>query len=972
MKENRSIFLNHSKRKIVGYFSHNRSSLTYLVVALQITAKVYCKAVAIRNFWCKGKAQLRLHDRKPNWQRCRTAFLSMSWKKPVSRWMTSDTPSGFVQRKGQISFFPHLFKEKKVISKKIGLQLRGYSTVLFMIGLFSLISFVHSAESPLGPILQDPLKITSSFGEYRYDHLHAGLDFSVQSKTGIPVYAPSDSQVVNVGYQDLGYGLHLTLRHHNGSYSRYAHLQDLAEPIWKLCDFQDFRKHPLKKKDFQEECSNSHRIKRGDLIAYTGETGVGPPHLHFEYWDAHKNPINPLTMKILSVPDKSAPVLTRLFIVPIDPSVQINGKNQQLETTPTRVSRNYYSLAQRISASGKIRLKIAGFDTANTDNILGFYRVELAVAGKKLYSLQMHQFGREEIRRMGLVYDIDTTSFQGINYVYKLFSEVPGALKNQHGDGIIQVGSQTVPIKIFVYDSQGNRTTLAFDIAPEARSKISPPFLSKLEPNVQPNEESTIEDRDTESTIELSKGSVLQPVRLVFHNLAKIDHLPENMELAGAATSIIPGDLHLEKNISISLPVPSVSSQNRKRMGLYYLQPKIGLIRLIKTPKEIGSQSRIRFEASRLGTYAFLLDHSSPQWLGAHFNPRGSYTADEIIPAIYIKDAGLGVDPEEVELFINNRRTRALFNKNRNCFILDIDKEELKPGLYSVSIKAQDLAGNLTRAYSTRFRIRPSGEKDTIVLNTGAKGLYFPPGVDKEAAAFLPETIDLNQTITLQTIDRHFSVSFAPGTFRSQRELKMVYAAPYRNSLHRVAESWNLRGDHGYYLYLPWQKSPKPFAVFFHYAGGRDNQKLSLVRIVGGKIHFATNHYNPGEETFEHNSYDQRGFFSIFMDNAPPVWGNTLFQGKKIYETYNIQIGAYLFDQGVGIDPNGFRARIDDKRYPVLYDAKTGLVKLQVSPQEIQKGFRRLRIEAIDRSGNPVSPLDKYFIIRYKKKWIWN
>jgi len=130
-------------------------------------------------------------------------------------------------------------------------------------------------------ILSSPLrgkhKITSGFG-YRshpiFGHrmLHSGVDFG--TKVGTPVYAAGDGTIEKVG-RFGGYGNYIQIKHDDTWSTAYAHLSAFARGVsqWK-------------------------RVKKGNLIAYTGNSGRSTgPHLHFEL---HQNgtPIDPLKAKL--------------------------------------------------------------------------------------------------------------------------------------------------------------------------------------------------------------------------------------------------------------------------------------------------------------------------------------------------------------------------------------------------------------------------------------------------------------------------------------------------------------------------------------------------------------------------------------------------------------------------------------------------------------------------------------------------
>lgn len=96
--------------------------------------------------------------------------------------------------------------------------------------------------------------------------MHNGIDIATRMET--PVVAPAAGIVSYVGY-DNGLGKLLRINHGYGLQTVYGHLSK-------------FNIQP------------GHRVKRGDVIAYVGNTGLSTgPHLHYEVV-VNNIPVNPL------------------------------------------------------------------------------------------------------------------------------------------------------------------------------------------------------------------------------------------------------------------------------------------------------------------------------------------------------------------------------------------------------------------------------------------------------------------------------------------------------------------------------------------------------------------------------------------------------------------------------------------------------------------------------------------------------
>lgn len=103
-----------------------------------------------------------------------------------------------------------------------------------------------------------PTKETGFFisAYYGDDRNHKGLD--IATPVGTEIFAADEGTVTNAGYDEKGYGYYVIITHKDGYKTLYGHCSVLL-------------------------VSSGDAVDRGDLIAYSGNTGnTTGPHLHFE------------------------------------------------------------------------------------------------------------------------------------------------------------------------------------------------------------------------------------------------------------------------------------------------------------------------------------------------------------------------------------------------------------------------------------------------------------------------------------------------------------------------------------------------------------------------------------------------------------------------------------------------------------------------------------------------------------------
>jgi len=140
--------------------------------------------------------------------------------------------------------------------------------------------FDSKGQSAKGMLMKTPVdgaRISSGFGMrfhpvLGYTRMHKGIDFAVP--VGTPVMAAGAGTVESAGWSN-GYGNFMLINHGNTYATGYGHLSRFAPGVHK----------------------GSH-VHQGEVVAYSGNTGMTTgPHLHYEI-RINKVQVNPLTVKI--------------------------------------------------------------------------------------------------------------------------------------------------------------------------------------------------------------------------------------------------------------------------------------------------------------------------------------------------------------------------------------------------------------------------------------------------------------------------------------------------------------------------------------------------------------------------------------------------------------------------------------------------------------------------------------------------
>lgn len=315
-----------------------------------------------------------------------------------------------------------------------------------------------------------PLKLdkrfSSDFGDRRPGRFHMGVDIRTGGREGAPVYAPEDGYVSRIKTSYTGYGKALYIRGKSGRQYVFGHLKTYN---WDIGTYLQ-KKQVADERYYQDmyPAKDELMIKKGQLVARSGQTGTGAPHLHFEVRDVNDRPTHPLLYDI-DFTDKTPPAFEAVWLTYLD-SVSLfdNGRREvKLVARPGR-DKSRYIIVDTLMVTGRFAVKAAVSDFRGRGSFtLAPSRVSLRIDGRLYHEIEYRRLDYAENHYSMLDKDPDPVKKEQYKRVYNLYRRPGNLLSNYRyevdGDGSFTAaenGYHTVIIE--AEDPFGNISDLEF------------------------------------------------------------------------------------------------------------------------------------------------------------------------------------------------------------------------------------------------------------------------------------------------------------------------------------------------------------------------------------------------------------------------------------------------------------------------------------------------------------------------------
>ena len=237
-----------------------------------------------------------------------------------------------------------------------------------------------------------PPALTSTFGEYRPGHFHSGIDLKTYGKVGLPCRAIVDGSVIRVKLSPGGYGKALYLKLNDGRIAVYAHLDDFTPELNEIIHREQDRNKSYSL-DLSLDDQETVAFRRGEIVAFSGRSGVKHPHVHFEIRSNMNEVVNPL-LNDFDVADNHPPVPVAFSISPLDGNSTVEGDHQpRIYSRLVMHHDGVYRTGEPIGINGRVGISIDTYDRANnSENLLAVYKIELVVNEETIWNTTFDRF----------------------------------------------------------------------------------------------------------------------------------------------------------------------------------------------------------------------------------------------------------------------------------------------------------------------------------------------------------------------------------------------------------------------------------------------------------------------------------------------------------------------------------------------------------------------------------------------------
>jgi len=564
-------------------------------------------------------------------------------------------------------------------------------------------------------------QITGTFGEYRTGHFHMGQDFSTGGRIGIPILAVSKGQVTRVQRRWSSIGYAIFVQHDDGMTSRYGHLHKFAPKVVKQILKSKQARRFKDRVDFDIVLPEPLTVSKGEMIALSGDTGVGPPHLHFELYKENIY-YNPMYFGLGYI--EAEPIIfDSLRITPQTSRSFINGKNEPIDIPFYSAGNNRYELTESptLFIQGKVGLQIS-IHQKSSSNRLGILSMNMNIGDQTLQGFQLSKIQKNHSRKNVLLYDSSISRPDGNPFSYFLHTrdgnDLLGMFRHEREQGLIDSDSLKIsePKEVTVKaKGQGNQEALASFFLIRDGNDYKNVITKEWIYNVFYDRYTTFKSKDTRVELFFPVNAVYS--KGYFEIAAKEEIKIKTNGLNQLSSVYEIGPDFRDFNLGYDLYVKVPKTQDINSADLYEVLPD-GSVKKIKGSSFSSWGQFFKVRLRKTGMFVVLSDQTPPNMYLHDSMSKTLYPREDFVLLLKAKDVGSGIMPEGFDITVDGNRGKAeYFPKDGRVEIFEPESLYL-PGKHTVLASVRDYAGNWSSTVRFDYEIEsppsPVEEKPAV------------------------------------------------------------------------------------------------------------------------------------------------------------------------------------------------------------------------------------------------------------------
>ena len=529
-----------------------------------------------------------------------------------------------------------------------------------------LLSTLCSAQKYVSPMSIRSI-LSASFGELRANHFHSGIDIRTDGVCGVKVFSVSDGYVSRIKISPFGYGNAIYIDHPDGRTTVYAHLNEFVPQIDSIARCEQYRKKSFSV-DFNLKAGEV-KVKRGQLIAYSGNTGSsGGPHLHFEVRDTKsEEPLNPLAF-IPEIADRTAPTIYGIKCYALNRDAYVDNK----------LSEKYYSsaeLAQRaIVAYGNIGIGVHATDFFDEGGRpCGVVDVKLFDNDELKFHSHIDKLNFDYTRYINSFIDY-AERYNTKRYVQKSFVEPNNRLSIYRKQSNIFIGDgERHTLRYELTDFAGNKKSLTFSVIGKKLDA-----LNRAKPKGDLVEWQKSWAKDTLGLSVVIPREAMYKDNYVYISSCKSNIFNQNIYTIGSP------DMPLQKKMTVSIPIP------KQMAGLEHLF--VGIVDKKNKMSYVGGQregNMLTVKTYDMGTFVVGVDSIAPRVVSK--NTRNTLNSNHFL-MVGLTDDMSGIDT--YNCYIDGRWVLFAYDYKTAMLKAKISTLDIAKGNHTLTAIVTDACGN--------------------------------------------------------------------------------------------------------------------------------------------------------------------------------------------------------------------------------------------------------------------------------------